>query len=297
MPRTTSRNASQQQMFQGDAAIHAAQSLLRDERKFMLDIQACHIKATMLAEHLKQSSNNTCATVAALLAEDESGGENLDFINTLRDDVKNVTRRHVQQSRDVEVFMAAVQNVAQELIASRNDNTDDDDSISNYEQMINEKIVQIQAQKEAQGEWVDVEHESLYRNILKCLGEKGKNQKGNGDDDELEMLSDDEAEQSEGDMIRKLKCPITGMFLEDPVRNKVCGHVYSRQGIEAMFSQRNYNCPLPGCSNRRMSQDQLEDDLHMAEKVRRFKRRQAQLQAAQSQHMYDDEEENVNIID
>ena len=282
----------------GNAITSAAQSLTRDEQKYQLQIQECHVKCTVLAEHLKDSLN--CTTVAALLLEDDdddsNNGDNQQFLEDLRKEVKLITKKHVRQVRDVNIFVQAVQTVAENCIqtqANANEESLDDDDAKlfvNYEELIHQKIVEIQAKEETQGLVIDVEDEHMYRDILKCLGEKRKR---NDDDEELEMLSDDE--QNVEDLEKKLKCPITTSLLEDAVRNKVCGHVYSRQGVMGMFRSRNYKCPMPGCSNRRMSQDQLENDLQIQEKVKRFKRRKEH--HLQSQMDDDDDDDEYDVIE
>ena len=43
-----------------------------------------------------------------------------------------------------------------------------------------------------------------------------------------EMEGDEELAM--GQVQRSLTCPITQKLLEDPVKNRSCGHIYSRQG-------------------------------------------------------------------
>ncbi|KAI1289616.1 hypothetical protein HDE_08197 [Halotydeus destructor] len=60
--------------------------------------------------------------------------------------------------------------------------------------------------------------------------------------------------------------------IEDPVRNKVCGHTYDRQGIKSYFDTKpNPRCPVVGCSNRHINFEQLEDDLEMRSLIARLK--------------------------
>ncbi|KAL7556574.1 hypothetical protein ACA910_016216 [Epithemia clementina (nom. ined.)] len=62
----------------------------------------------------------------------------------------------------------------------------------------------------------------------------------------------------------KKRCPITAQVLENPVRNKVCGHVYSRKGIELLLQQMRQRkatvkcpCPVAGCNNQAVTKTQL----------------------------------------
>lgn len=72
---------------------------------------------------------------------------------------------------------------------------------------------------------------------------------------------------------RGLKCPITKMLFEHPVRSKVCGHIYDLKGLEQMWKAKRFQCPVPGCSNTSVKKDQLEDDEEMKMKVRSYLRR------------------------
>ena len=303
------------------AITSAADNLIRDERKYKFNIQESHVKNIVLAEHLKHGtipsnsttgssndnitsntitatvhpSKNVTATIAALLLEDSSG-ENAEFVADLSEEVKSIARQHVQQMRDVDVFVEAVRSVANEFELNHrerqgNENDDFELDVVDYEALINQKISVIASRK--QSEYIDVEEEQLYRDVLKCLGEKKKRNRENGDEDEeeeLEMLSDDE--QNLDDVEKKLKCPITTALMEDAVKNKVCGHVYSRVGVQGMFRSRNFKCPMPGCSNRRITQDQLEDDLQIQEKVKKFKRRRQRYLQSQA-----DDEDDYEVVE
>jgi hypothetical protein len=93
-----------------------------------------------------------------------------------------------------------------------------------------------------------------------------------------------------------LKCPIMGKLFRDPVRSKVCGHIYSRQGIEQLLRQSGHRasvrCPVAGCSNSALTSAQLEEDHEAAMKVRRQKRREAnEREQRMTQAIYEDSDE------
>ncbi|RUS69383.1 hypothetical protein EGW08_022856 [Elysia chlorotica] len=65
-----------------------------------------------------------------------------------------------------------------------------------------------------------------------------------------------DADDSQGDLAMtevdvNTRCPYTGCTMEDPVRNKQCGHVYDRTGILTYIKQKNARakCPVGGCGN------------------------------------------------
>jgi len=85
------------------------------------------------------------------------------------------------------------------------------------------------------------------------------------------------------------------------VRNKVCKHVYSRQGVTEYLEQCRSNrakpkCPVPGCSNSDVQLSQLEDDLTTKQAVRREKRRLdaiRQERETQASTISDDEDDEL----
>ena len=149
------------------------------------------------------------------------------------------------------------------------------------------QLAELQAEKEANGTYLRVEDEDIYREVLQKMGEKLQN--ANESDEELELVENDPGAESE----QALKCPFSGMLFENPVKNKVCGHVYSKSSIMTMFQSRKYSCPVAACTNRRISHDQLEDDIEMAEKVRRYKRR---LETLAHDDYDDDDDMDINIV-
>jgi len=85
---------------------------------------------------------------------------------------------------------------------------------------------------------------------------------------------------------------------DDPVRNKLCHHIYSKQAILAYIEQkrrqrRSCDCPQTGCGNKTVNASQLEDDLVTKQAIRREKRRLDQLEqerATQASLVDSDEE-------
>ena len=112
-------------------------------------------------------------------------------------------------------------------------------------------------------------------------------------------LTDDEMEiiETQGGGVASLKCPITGRLFADPVKNKVCGHIYSREGIDAHMRnahRRAATCPVAGCNKPIQSSAQLEKDVETEMKVRRQQRKEdyeSQQRASQASDLVDSDEE------
>eukprot|EP00727_Mastigamoeba_balamuthi_P006506 m51a1_g2476 hypothetical protein (219) ;mRNA; f:59341-60184 len=80
--------------------------------------------------------------------------------------------------------------------------------------------------------------------------------------------------------VRPVLCPITRQLFECPVKNKNCGHTYSKAAILDYLSRKRgdqANCPVAGCQAK-VSKQTLERDNEMEREVRR---RQAASQATQ----------------
>jgi len=110
---------------------------------------------------------------------------------------------------------------------------------------------------------IQVHQEASYREICTALGEKEANQKEGGDDD-IEIVRNLSQQVS-------LKCTVTTMLLEEQLKNKVCGHVFSKKGIQQLLrgGSRQCKCPVAGCNNGNVSMAQLQKDQEMEFALRR----------------------------
>ncbi|KAL6057015.1 E3 SUMO-protein ligase NSE2 [Balamuthia mandrillaris] len=79
-------------------------------------------------------------------------------------------------------------------------------------------------------------------------------------------------------------CPITRKELEEPFKNQVCGHCYSKEAIlEYLRTRRGKReCPVAGCSAS-VTKKSLEHDVDMERKIRQIKRRQKRTQRAEEE--------------
>lgn len=70
---------------------------------------------------------------------------------------------------------------------------------------------------------------------------------------------DDDMEMTYGTK-RNLKCPLTLLVFKEPMRNKICPHVFSREAIEGMIRVHgSCECPVPGCGKILRLGDLLPD--------------------------------------
>ena len=146
-----------------------------------------------------------------------------------------------------------------------------------YERAIHDALENIRRVHAQDARRIPPEEHDLSVDIRKALGEKIKknknNTRGGGDDDDDD---DDDLEivNNRSDDVHALKCPITAMLFDNPVRNKVCGHVYDLAGLKHLLASRKTKCPVSGCANTTLSLTQIEDDEQMKLKVKRHKQRE-----------------------
>nr|XP_027232637.1 E3 SUMO-protein ligase NSE2-like [Penaeus vannamei] len=91
-----------------------------------------------------------------------------------------------------------------------------------------------------------------------------------------EKSGDNENDNEDGDLIVtqqevNLIDPISMKRMTDPVRNKICGHVYERSSVVKMIKQskrKGFSCPNVGCENReRLKMEDLEDAMDVKREI------------------------------
>jgi Zinc-finger of the MIZ type in Nse subunit len=90
------------------------------------------------------------------------------------------------------------------------------------------------------------------------------------------------------------------MYVEEPMKNIVCRHVYPRGGImQYIYMQRSggrpsMQCPLPGCINTKISANQSEKNVETEMRIRQEWRHQewnAEKLASSVNNVDDDDDE------
>ena len=101
---------------------------------------------------------------------------------------------------------------------------------------------------------VDVKSHPWMKEFDRLVSDNDNNQEEEGDGDEDMMMVSSQIQTV---------CPITRREMVRPVRNRACGHVYDREGIEALMRQNaDTRCPVVGCRNPApVFPRNLQDDL------------------------------------
>ncbi len=229
---------------------------------------------------------------------DPENEENKNFMHQQRKKLKSITEGHVRARRYVQALVNATKSIKSDLNQGQdNDSTNAEDgeekkngsssSAKDYESILLSKI-EIE-KHEVEKNSIAIENEEMVRKLREKLNEKipSANRNNGGDDDEIEV------EFTHNNTERALKCPITGVFFDDPVKNKVCGHVYERNAIIRHLRIKSA-CPVMGCSNYNVTMSQVELDEETKLKVRRLKRtleEKRRRDLASQDYDIDDEEE------
>ena len=193
------------------------------------------------------------------------------FLKAQRERVKGLAQMHIHTSQHTEAFMTALQEIKTEISNNtihkhnnaNDDNDNDDEEAANISPPDYEVILQTK---------IELQTTRLARNInsnahpeMIKIQEKLREPTHNHDQDiELEISNTESSET--------FKCPITQKVMQNPQRNKSCGHHYSLEGIQSHLRSKKA-CPIYGCRNKHVTMDQLEDDVEMMMKIKRFEKR------------------------
>jgi len=234
----------------------------------------------MIADMIHSESD-----IARILKESDDDDAD-DFLASSYSRLKTIAEGNAKRMYEIEYFVDAVKEVRNEVEqkqaaaggveggdgAAAANNADQ--TAPNYERSMQDALERARerGENDPNREPTD-EHETMIE-IREKLGEKIQKKRsrksgGGGDDsdDELEVVRNNVDDEN------ALKCPITGMLFVNPVKNKVCHHVYDRAGLSQMLGARKHTCPVPGCANKNVSMAQVENDEEMVLKVRRHQKR------------------------
>jgi hypothetical protein len=273
------------------SALMVLNNIVSKKSQYEEGIKRNHLTCKQVAERLAIGGELEMALSHVMDENNDSAKNDIqEFLQEQRERLKQLAEKNVQGFREVDVFVSALSGL-REVVEQNQQNIEEggEGDLPNYEENLRKVMDEHRRSKQASA--VDLRDEQFCRDIRSKLGEKEppkkrKPGKRSGDDDD-----DDDDLEVINSGTQSLKCPMTAMLFEDPVRNKQCGHVYSRNGIEQLLQTNGSKaCPVAGCVNHRVEREQLEEDLEMAMKVRKFKRREAkEKQQRMSQMALDDD--------
>lgn len=210
-----------------------------------------------------------------------------EFLQERRGKLKQIAASNVNNQRQVDVFLDSVRALKQveeqnfDQAAETTDEADKNDPGQRLGVIYQQKV---QSQSSMQ---IEIHQEKHYRKVCETLG----------DTDDTTLEDNDIAIVHQSGTQSTLNCPITTVLLEEPVKNKACGHVYSHAAILNMIHQQrrgSCKCPVVGCPNHKVVEAQLEKDLVTEQILKRERRKQDQekeMRLSQADAVEDSEEE------
>ena len=267
-PSTAPTMARGRQSTSGSSALLAAQRVIDSEDTYRSSVRRLHATSKILAKYL--------APVDGDLRNVSEGDDNIEnCFEECRIRLKGISDGNVKKMKEIDYFVEAVRDVKNDMTRRQQDESEDD--AVDYEAAIHSAVERIREKDAITPDQID--HDPMVIELRTTLGEKVKS-----DDDDLEIMNN-------RDETHALKCPITATFFEDPVKNKVCGHTYSKSGLQQMLKNRKRGCPVAGCSNNNLGLAQVEPDDEMRMRVNRLRKREEQAKKKRALEDEADEEE------
>jgi hypothetical protein len=259
------------------SSVLALNSIAAKEPAYKEAILRNHMHSKVMAECFFAKESDALEACLKAVSEDQQE-DLLEAFQEQRNRLMKVSETNVDNFRQVNAFIGALNQSIRPHIEQQREGTEPQD----YEKLILEKMQEYrQAQKDSE---LDMADEQFVREIKTALGEATASANNDDDDDDdLQVVT-----RASGET---LKCPIMGSYYEDPVKSSICGHTYSRMGIENHLRS-SRKCPVAGCSNNNITRDQLQPDIEMQMKVRRQRRKSDQEKAQRlTQDLIDSDEE------
>jgi hypothetical protein len=242
----------------------ATESITRRHHDYLVPIQNNHSLAKTAADRLKVGGE-----IEQLLKE--LGCHEPEWLQAQRQRLLQLGASNDERTYQVGAFVTAVRDLGSH--GNNNSETHDDDDEEeatsiDYEQLLQQGMQdKLTADKNSNS--TNKNNHDKAKEIRSKLEMPPEEQDLEAQDQELQVVGGHAASA-----VSALKCPLTGTLLEDPVKNSVCGHAYSKAAIlDHLRRAKGKVCPMVGCHNRRVTMDQLVPDLELTQLVRRHKRR------------------------
>lgn len=208
-------------------------------------------------------------------------------VEKFRNELKENAKENVAMERSIQAYVTATRVVCGNANNAMNNNhTTSNESESEadakpYEFQEQMDIEYKKALEDIERNAPAVTKEQAYVTLCRLLGED------EDQDDELAVVNDNETS------VADIKCSLTMVLMENPVRSSVCGHTFEKDAI-MQHLRKSRKCPKYGCTNVRMTPDEFSEDPDTAMKVRRHKKREEyakRSQALSAIDMDDDDDE------
>ena len=165
-------------------------------------------------------------TAQTILSSDLSEEEQGDHMDALRSVMENYIVRLAKVKQDIKLTQELKGNLTKLDVSEWPD--------------VDQEFKKLQTQKAGKLN-VDVKSHQWMKAFDRLVSDSGNNQEEEADGDEDMVMVSSQIQTV---------CPVTRKEMVRPVRNTACGHVYDREGIEALMMQNAATrCPVVGCRN------------------------------------------------
>ena len=239
---------------------HLLEQMIRKERDYLGGLHSNNDHVIAIAQTVSHGGSLDGLVEEAQLQE-------------YRDMAKRLAARNVENERQVKTYVQALRTIRQ----TQHQQDEEDEAATSavdYSKVLEKSMSA--AQDQIVKDSVQVQQEPMYLKVVEQLREPSAaaGTAPNAEDDEVAFVPTQGRATG-----TNLKCPLTSMLMENPYRNKVCHHVYEHEAILThLRKDRQKRCPVAGCANRGITQEQLEKDARTANEIRREKIRQKRAQ-------------------
>lgn len=260
------------------SAAHQADLFLGKQRAHLDNLKNMHAMNNSFAKQLSSNGEISVALASSGMSDDDLNK----FLTESKNRARAIAQQHIQSECTLNALGDAILIVKNELM-NRNDEHNsekkDEDDVEDTPMDCEKEIMkQLDVQMQKPKHQPKTNHK-FFKDITEALGDT----KDDEDDDLIVTSSTD-----------NVKCPITAAVFEMPMRNTVCGHTYSKAGIEHVL-RTSHECPVAGCRNKHVNRNQLERNIEMEREVKKYLRKQERMKNArlsQSDDIDDDDDTN-----
>ena len=252
----------------------ATESIARRHHDYLVPIHNTHSLAKTAADRLKVQGE-----IEQLLKE--LGHHEPEWLQAQRQRLLQLGASNDEMTHHVGTFVTAIRDLGNNNNRETNGDDDDEEEATttplDYEQLLQQGMQdqQLLTSTDNKNNNSHSTNDMMAKEIRSKLELPPLNDQDQDDeeDQELQVVTGGHTSSTSAALFR-LKCPLTGTLLEDPVKNSVCGHAYSKAAIvDHLRRARTKVCPMVGCHNKQVTNDQLVPDLELTQLVRRHKRR------------------------
>lgn len=176
----------------------------------------------MATEGIKQ----TLRTLETVISSDPSEEKLGAYVNSLRNVMENYIKDTARLQHNRSLLQEFKRNLAKQEVSSW-----PQDIVGEFKKLQKENEGRISGKENVKSHEGMIDFERLVAGNI--MAEAAV------EDEDMEVVSD----------VQTI-CPILRTEMRRPVKNMACGHIYEREGIEALMSQSaDTRCPVVGCRN------------------------------------------------